>query len=68
MKCNIEKITGDNRRPGMLEKGFLVRYRPHKDFGWTGCRSFETLQEAEDFTGTLTLDGDLPIISEERQS
>jgi hypothetical protein len=52
----------------MLEKGFLVRYRPHKDFGWTGCRSFETLQEAEDFTGTLTPDGDLPIISEERQS
>ena len=63
MKYHIEKITGDNRRPGMLQEGYLVRYRPHKDFGWLCCRTFKTLQEAEDFTGTLTPDGDIPEIS-----
>jgi hypothetical protein len=58
---HIEKITGDNRRPGMLQEGYLVRYRLHKDFGWTGCATFKTLPEANAFASTLTPDGDLPV-------
>jgi hypothetical protein len=58
---HIEKITGDNRRPGMLQEGYLVRYRLHKDFGWTGCATFKTLPEANAFASTLTPDGDLPM-------
>ncbi len=61
MNFIIEKITGDNRRPGMLQEGYLVRYRLHKDFGWTGCATFETLPEANAFASTLTPDGDLPV-------
>jgi hypothetical protein len=61
MKYHIEKISGDNRRPGMLQDGYLVRYRPHKNFGWTGCATFKTLPEANAFACTLTPDGDLPI-------
>ena len=61
MKYAIEKITGDNRRPRMEhQEGFLVRYRLHPDFGWTGCRTFATMEEAETFTTTLTADGNLP--------
>jgi hypothetical protein len=63
MKHSIEKITGDNRRPGMPQEGYLVRYRPHNDFGWTGCATFKTIQEANAFAGTLTPDGDLPTFS-----
>lgn len=57
----IEKINGDNRRPGLKhQEGYLVRYRPHDSFGWTGCRSFATLPEAETFAATeLTPEGDL---------
>jgi len=61
MNHHIEKITGDNRRPGMLQDGYLVRYRLHKDFGWTGCATFKTLPEANAFASTLTPDGDLPM-------
>jgi hypothetical protein len=59
-KYCIEKITGDNKRPGMPENGFLVRYRPHPDFGWTGQRCFPSLKEAKDFSKTLTPQGNLP--------
>ena len=60
-KYSIEEITADNRRPGMKhETGYLVRYRPHESFGWTGCRTFATLEEAETFAATLTPEGDLP--------
>jgi hypothetical protein len=55
-----EKITSDNYRPGMLREGILVRYRPHPNFGWTGCRSFPDLAQAQAFTDTLTPQGDLP--------
>jgi hypothetical protein len=61
MKYHIEKITADNRRPGMKhQEGYLVRYRPHPSYGWTGLRTFDTQPEAETFTGTLTQEGDLP--------
>lgn len=46
----IEKISGDNWRPGMkYREGFLVRYRRHPDFGWTGCRAFPDMREAVAF-------------------
>jgi len=57
----IEKITADNRRPGMkYQEGHLVRYRPHESYGWTGCRTFPALAEAEAFAATLDASGDLP--------
>jgi hypothetical protein len=60
-RYHIEKITGDNRRPGMEhQEGFLVRYRPHPQFGWLGCRTFATQGEAESFAATLTPEGELP--------
>jgi len=60
-KCTIEKITGDNRRPGMPEKHkYLIRYRLHELFGWTGCRTFLTMKEAKAFAASLTPEGDLP--------
>ena len=61
MTHSIEKITSDNYRPGTKHReGFLVIYRPHPDFGWTGRRSFATREEAESFAATLTTEGDLP--------
>lgn len=58
---DIQKINSDNYRPGMEHReGFLVRYRPHPSFGWTGCRTFANLPEAEKFVSTLTPSGDLP--------
>ena len=58
---HIEKITNDNRRPGVdLQEGFLVRYRPHESFGWLCCRTFATLQEAETFAASLDSTGNLP--------
>ncbi len=60
-KFHIELITGDNRRPGMLaDHLYLVRYRPHPSFGWTGCRTYASLDEAGAFAGSLTPEGDLP--------
>lgn len=57
---HIEKINADNRRPGMKhQEGYLVRYRPHKTFGWTGCRTFSTLPEAEAFAAALDSTGNL---------
>lgn len=57
---HIEPITADNRRPGMEhQEGYLVRYRPHETFGWTGCRTFASKEEAETFAGTLTPEGNL---------
>jgi len=60
----IEIINGDNYRPGMIREGFLVRYRPHPDFGWTGRRCFAVLEEAETFASSLTPDGNLPETKE----
>ncbi len=60
-----EKITGDNWRPGMPQEGFLVRYRPHPSFGWTGRRCFANPAEAETFTSSLTPEGDLPQVQGE---
>jgi len=59
-KYIIEQITSDNRRPGMPEQGYLVRYRLHDSFGWTGCRALPSLEAAESFAATLTPAGDLP--------
>lgn len=61
MKYHIEKITGDNRRPEMEHHaGYLIRYRLHPQFGWTGCKTVATLEDAEAFASTLTAEGDLP--------
>ena len=61
---NIEKISGDNYRPSMKHKqGYLIRYRLHPDFGWTGCRTFGSQEEAESFAETLDENGDLPSSS-----
>lgn len=49
----IEKINSDNWRPGMPKEGFLVRYRPHPDFGWTGLRCFPSQKEADTFAFSL---------------
>lgn len=58
---HIEPITGDNRRPGMEHReGFLVRYRPHEAYGWTGCRTFPNQEEADAFAATLDPSGNLP--------
>jgi len=59
-KYHIEEITSDNRRPGMPQEGFLVRYRPHPDFGWLSCKTVDTKEEAEMFADILTPEGDLP--------
>ncbi len=60
-RYSIQKITSDNRRPGMPpEAVYLVRYRLHERFGWLCCRTFTTLEAAESFSATLTPDGDLP--------
>jgi hypothetical protein len=58
-KYVIEKITGDNRRPGMPKDGWIVWYRLHPSFGWTCRRCVDTEEEAEAFAGTLTPEGDL---------
>lgn len=58
-KYEIQKINGDNLRPGMPKEGYLVRYRPHPDFGWTGRRCFATMGEAESFAASLTPEGNL---------
>jgi len=60
MKYRIEEINGDNRRPEMNPAHtYLVRYRPHPDFGWMGCHTCATLQEAERFAAELTADGEM---------
>lgn len=61
MKYHIEKITADNRRPGMKHPdGFLIRYRPHRDFGWLSCRTVATENEAILFATTqLDANGEL---------
>ena len=58
---HIEAINADNWRPGMKHRqGFLVRYKPHKKFGWLCCGTFATLEEAKHFAShQLTQDGDL---------
>lgn len=59
-KFHIEKIDGSNRRPGMKHhEGYLVRYRPHETFGWLGCRTFATLEEAESFAASLNSSGEI---------
>ena len=56
----VEPITGDNRRPGMKhQEGFLVRYRPHEQFGWLCCRTFTTRSDAEQFASELDATGNL---------
>ena len=54
MKTAIEKITADNRRPGLNpEHKWLVRYnRSNAGFGWLSCKTFETEQEAKEFAET----------------
>ena len=48
-RYSIQKITSDNRRPGMPpEAVYLVRYRLHESFGWLCCRTFTSLEAAED--------------------
>lgn len=46
---HIESITGDNRRPGDPESGFIVLYRLHELYGWTGRKVCNTRTEAESF-------------------
>lgn len=54
MKYAIEKITGDNRRPGMdPTHTYLVRYDSNPRFGWMCCRTCATLEEAEAFAQSL---------------
>jgi len=60
-KYHIEPITADNRRPGTPQEGWLVYYRPHEAFGWTGRRAFASLPEAEAFAAALTPEGDLAV-------
>ena len=56
----LEKITGDNRRPGMPEHGYLVRFRPHPSWGWTCCKTFRFATQAKAFALSLTPEGDSP--------
>jgi len=49
MKTELEKINGDNKRPGMPEIGYLVRYDLSEYHGWMCMRCFDTLIEAEAF-------------------
>lgn len=58
---HIEKITGDNYRPGFEHReGYLVRYNPHDSFGWLCCRTFPSQTEAEGFAeNDLTPEGTL---------
>ena len=59
-KYSIQKITADNRRPGMSpEASHLVRYRLHEAFGWLCCRTFPSLEAAKSFAAALTPEGDL---------
>lgn len=58
--CLIEKITGDNRRPGMEHPdGYLIRYRPHPSYGWLSCKTVANLPEAEAFAAKLTPEGNI---------
>lgn len=50
--ANIEKITGDNRRPGMPNKGYIVRYCP-TEHGWEKQKIFDTEEQAKEFVKTL---------------
>ena len=52
MEYEIEQINGDNWRPGMPEKGWLVRYGIN-EFGWMYCQTFVTQEEAEAFAKTI---------------
>lgn len=58
-KYYIERINGDNKRPGMPDSGYLVRFRFHPDFGWTGMKCFKSQKEAEYFANNLTPEGDI---------
>ena len=49
---SIEKITGDNHRPGMPNSGYLVRWGLG-DYGWSKMQTFDSLSEAEEFAATL---------------
>ena len=52
MHYYIEKINGDNRRPGMPENGYIVRYELC-DYGWKYAKIFTDLAEAEKFAKEL---------------
>lgn len=57
MKFSFEKITNDNRRPGMPKNHMLlVRYDSFK-FGWRCCRTFKTVPEAKNFITGFNLLG-----------
>jgi len=49
----IEKIKGDNHRPGMPESGWLVRYSLSEHFGWMRMKTFSSQVEAEEFAKSL---------------
>lgn len=48
MFYSIEAITGDNRRPGMPEQGFIIRYGV-SDYGWKYQKCFNTIEEVRNY-------------------
>ncbi len=48
MKVHVEKISGDNLRPGMLAAGWLIRYNM-SNYGWLSTKSVATSEEADEF-------------------
>ena len=52
MHYYIAKINDDNRRPGMPETGYIVRWEL-SDYGWKNAKSFEKLEDAEAFAAEL---------------
>ena len=52
MHYYIEKNNSDNRRPGMPEHGYIVRWEL-SDYGWKNAKVFEDLTEAEEFAEEL---------------
>jgi hypothetical protein len=45
----IEKINGDNWRPGMPKEGYLVRYGTLPSGGWKYMKTFENIDKAQKF-------------------
>lgn len=52
MAYHIEPITNDNRRPGMPQEGYLVRYGL-SDYGWLQTHICKTEEEANTFAKSL---------------
>ncbi len=47
MRHEIEEINGDNWRPGMPERGWLVRYDLSPSCGWQRMKTFATLEKTQ---------------------